>query len=270
MADNLDYIPSNPIPKKKDHVRVFVRRRRRTTKHRKRIFLHSSASGNSHETIPSSSNNIEELISMVEQQINNKKHKSRNNKNIIVVNYKPVFVNSRQQKSSSTSTIPKPKIIPTDDELSSATHYSRPRSLTTTSSDGSPRRSTTTRSHNQQSVSLDVPDVEDPLMFIELMYQQLFTEDGRLRSGTEPTALANCVKQIVTNSRRNSISSSNANGSTSSLHLKPKLPSYHHLIGSSPRLVSNEQYETFSEEEEEPNTLVQSNNQRHSINTSER
>ncbi|UJR30898.1 hypothetical protein I4U23_018408 [Adineta vaga] len=305
MADGQTNHQSNSIPKRKDNVRVFVHRRRRlrqqTTKHRKRVFLHSSSSSsnNSHETLPSTSNNLEELVTLIENQINNKKDKSRKNKNIIVVNYKPVFINSRQQKLSETAnasstSISKPMIIPTDDDFSSATHYSRRRSLTTTSSDGSPRRSTTSRSHNQQSVSLDLPDVEDPLMFIEMMYQQLFTEDGRLRSGTEPTALAHCVKQIVRNSRRNSMSSSIAHGSTSSLskHLNVNTnhqrqvssSSYlHHLIPSSsssspsPQLMPNERYNSASEEndddeneeedeeeeeEEEPNTLVLVNNQR--------
>jgi hypothetical protein len=290
MADSHGYITS----KKKENVRVFVRRRRRLSKLQKRIYRHSSSSNHSHETIPSSSTNIEELVSLIQRQLNNKQKKSRNkNKNIIVVNYKPVFVNSRQQKSTkpSSASLPKPKIFPIDDDLSSATHYSRRRSLTTTSSDGSPLRSPTNRSRQEQSISLDVPDVEDPLMFIEMMYQQLFTEDGRLRSGTEPTMLANCVKQIVTNSRRNSISSSIANGSTSS-HSKQKnlnttpnqqrkfpLASYHPFtptkpmsLSSSTRSIPNEQYSTFSEEEEEeeeeePKTVIQINNQHPTMKT---
>ena len=115
-------------------------------------------------------------------------------------------------------------------------------------------------------------------MFIEMMYQQLFTEDGRLRSGTEPTALANCVKQIVANSRRNSTSSSIANGSTTSSHLKhmTKNSNHHHQqrklspskplsLSSSPCIIPHEQYDTFSEEEEEPNTLVQTTNQHQTI-----
>jgi hypothetical protein len=293
MADSHGYITPNPTLKKKENVRVFIRRRRRrSTKLQKRVFRHSSSSNNSHETIPSSSTNVEELVSSIQKQLNTKQKKSRNNnKNIIIVNYKPVFVNSRQQKPSqpSPASLPKPTVFPTDDDFSSATHYSRRRSLTTTSSDGSPLRSPTNRSRQEQSISLDVPDVEDPLMFIEMMYQQLFTEDGRLRSGTEPTMLANCVKQIVTNSRRNSISSSITNGSTSS-HLKQKnlntphqqrkfsASSYHPFtpskpisLSSSPRLIPNEQYSTFSEEEEdeeeEPNTVIQISNQRPTIKT---
>ncbi|CAF4922956.1 unnamed protein product, partial [Rotaria magnacalcarata] len=54
---------------------------------------------------------------------------------------------------------------------------------------------------NTTPFSLDVPDVEDPLVFIEMMYQQLFTDDGQLRSGAQPTKLADCVKEIVTQSR---------------------------------------------------------------------
>ncbi|CAF4052694.1 unnamed protein product, partial [Adineta steineri] len=311
MADGYT---NNTIPKRKENVRVFVRRRRRTTRQRKRTFLHSSSSSNSHETIPSSPNNLEELVTLIQQEINNKQEKSQKNKNIIVVNYKPVFINSNQQKQppsssptkvSSSIPISKPKLIPTDDDFSSATHYSRRHSLTTTSSDGSPLRSTTNRSQQQsqqqQSASLDVPDVEDPLMFIEMMYQQLFTEDGRLRNGTESTALADCVKQIVRNSRRNSISSSIANG-TASPHSKHhhhhlninhqqqkySSPLYHHRtpsksqsLSSSPHLIPNGEYNSTTEEEEEeepeeekdddddeeeeeeePNTLVQVNNQR--------
>lgn len=223
---------------------------------------------------------MEEFLSLMQQQINENEKKSRKNKNIIIVNYKPVFVNSSRTKPSSPVKNPpvlvtKPKIFPTDDDFSSATHYSRRRSFTTTSSDGSPLRSPANRSRQEQSLSLDVPDVEDPLEFIELMYQQLFTEDGRLRSGTEPAMLANCMKQIVTNSRRNSISSSVNNGSSGHLKQKtlnvpspartlsatylPVTPSKPISISSSPQLLPSEQYETFSEEEEEeePNTIVQ-------------
>ena len=267
--------------KKKENIRVFVQRRRRGMS--KRAFRHSST--HSHETISSSasssSTNMEEFLSLIQQQINENEKKSRKNKNIIIVNYKPVFVSSSRTKPSSPVKNPpvlvtKPKIFPTDDDFSSATHYSRRRSFTTTSSDGSPLRSPANRSRQEQSLSLDVPDVEDPLEFIELMYQQLFTDDGRLRSGTEPAMLANCVKQIVTNSRRNSISSSVANGSSGHLkqkNLNPPPPShqartlsttYHPVtptkpisISSSTRLLPSEHYETFSEEEEEPNTIVQ-------------
>ena len=290
MADGLDRTTINPTSKKKENVRAFIRHRRRyLSKQQKRISSPSSSSNNSHITIPStSSTNVEELVSFIEQKLNHKQTKSGNNKNIIVVNYKPVFVNSHQQKSSMTTRhssppVSKPKIFPTDDDFSSATHYSRRRSLTTTSSDGSSLRSTSNHSKQQQqqrqeSLSLDVPDVEDPLMFIEMMYQQLFTEDGQLRSGTEPTVLANCVKQIVTNSRRNSISSSIANGSTSS-HLKHKKsnpsPSHQQQRKSSKStslsvptpLITNEQYDTFSEDEEEPATVVQTNTQHQTIKT---
>lgn len=274
--------------KKKDNIRVFVHRHRRGTS--KRTFRHSSSSTHSHETISStassSATNMRDFLSLIQQQVNSQEKKSRKNKNIIIVNYKPVFLNSPRTKPSPPVKNPpvlvsKPKIFPTDDEFSSATHYSRRRSLTTTSSDGSPRRSPANRTRQEQSLSLDVPDVEDPLMFIEMMYQQLFTEDGQLRSGTEPTILANCVKQIVTNSRRNSISSSVANGSPAP-HLKqknlnvpqqqrtlsassyrPVTPSKPISITSSPRSMPAERYDTFSEEEEdgdddeEPNTIVQ-------------
>lgn len=269
---------SNPTVKKKENLRILVRNhRRQLIKQSKRNFHYSSTSSTtsntSHETISSTStSNVDELVQLIEKKINCKQKKnSRQNKNIIIVNYKPVFVNSQEhqqkqtKKPSNISTVERPQIILTDDDFSSATHYSRRRSLTTTSSDGSSRRSTSNRSQHQ-SLSVDLPDVEDPLVFIEMMYQQLFTEDGRLRSGTEPTALANCVKQIVTNSRRNSISSSIANGSTSSAHAKqmksirltkPKSTT------SSPRFIPDESYETYSDDDEDDDeeleTIIQSN-----------
>ena len=280
MADDHGSMNTTSTSRKsKEHVRVFVRRRcHRTTTRPKRPVLRSFSSERSQETIPFQSNQMEELVSMIQKKLNGRKKKSRHEKNIIVVNYKPVFVNSRAQRTPPPAKVPanplpNAKLIPTDDDFSSATHYSRRRSLTTTSSDGSPLRSSRQRSPNQQSLSLDVPDVEDPLMFIEMMYQQLFTEDGHLRSGTEPTALANCVKQIVTNSRRNSISSSVTNRPISSQLKQTQANAQrqfsssqmHHLSpASSPRLISNDQYSsTYSEEEEEeePNTLVQTTSQ---------
>lgn len=277
---------SNPTVKKKENLRIFVRNhRRQLNKQTKRNLHYSSTSSNSsHETISStSSSHVNELVQLIQKKINYKQKKnSRQNKNIIVVNYKPVFVNSqqKQQQTKKPSTIfpvDRPKIILTDDDFSSATHYSRRRSLTTTSSDGSPRRSTSNRSQ-RQSLSVDLPDVEDPLVFIEMMYQQLFTEDGRLRTGAEPTALANCVKQIVTNSRRNSLSASSiVNGSTSPVHVKQMKSTYQSFLsttkpisqGSSPRLIPNESYATNSDndddddEDEEPQTIIP-NNQIHS------
>jgi hypothetical protein len=136
-----------------------------------RIFVHRKRL---HKSNPLQTNKMKHLTSIIEKNLNLNKKNSRNNKNVIVVNYKPVFVTSRQQKP-----------IPTNDN-SSSTPPNKPKSDT--------------------SASFNVPDVEDPFVFIEMMYQQLFTEDGKLRSGDEPTVLANCVKQIVTQSRRNSIS----------------------------------------------------------------
>mgnify|MGYP001026050081 CR=1 FL=1 len=274
---------SNPTVKKKENLRIFVRHhRRQLNKQTKRNFHYSSTSSNSsHETISStSSSHVNELVELIQKKINYKQKKnSRQNKNIIVVNYKPVFINSQQKqqtkKPSTIFPVDRPKIILTDDDFSSATHYSRRRSLTTTSSDGSPRRSTSNRSQHQ-SLSVDLPDVEDPLVFIEMMYQQLFTEDGQLRTGTEPSALANCVKQIVTNSRRNSISASSiVNGSTSPAHVKQMKSTYQSFLSttkpisqsSSPRLIPNESYEANSDDDddegEEPQTIIP-NNQIHS------
>ncbi|CAF1549885.1 unnamed protein product [Rotaria magnacalcarata] len=279
MADSHGNATSNALLKRKENVRVYIRRRRcrRTIQRRKPLPFQSSSSMNSHETILSSADNVEELVSFIERKINSKhKKKSRSNKNIIVVNYKPVFVNPRREKTSrnvkSTSSVePTPKsTLPTDDEFSSATHYSRQRTLTTTSSDCSSLRSMSISSQNQQSVSLDVPDVEDPLKFIEIMYQQLFTEDGRLRSATETVAFANCVKQIVTNSRRNSTSSSVFTNRSKSTHLKNvnldknhdqrnySASSNYHLkpseipvLCSSTPSAANGYYGTSSEEEQE-------------------
>jgi hypothetical protein len=89
-------------------------------------------------------------------------------------------------------------------------------------------------------------------MFIEMMYQQLFTEDGQLRSEMEPTVLANCVKQIVTQSRRNSMA--RRDSVSSNIHYS-KLSSapFHHSMASRPTPFSSPsrfKRGTFSEEEE--------------------
>ncbi|CAF1506088.1 unnamed protein product [Rotaria sordida] len=293
MADSHDNTQnSNSLLKKKKSIRVFIPRRQRTVKRGKRMFSHiSSSSINSHKTMASSSNNVQELVSLIEQKINNKKNKSRHKKNIIVVNYKPVFVNCYKDKSfqnpkSTSNSKSQTKSIHTNNDFSSSNHYGRKSSFTTatttTTSNGSPLRSMSNSSQYQQPLLLDVPDVEDPLKFIEIMYQQLFTEDGRLRSEAEPLAFANCVQQIVTNSRKNSTSSAFSNRSTSS-HLKPvnfdtnhqqrkfSSPSNHHphhmqtpratSLSSSPHNILNEHYDTYSEEEdEETQTFMQTNN----------
>ena len=243
MADGRHDPHPDTAWKSKEHVRVFSRRRhrRRTVKHRKRQPRRSSSCEHSYDTLPSRSDKIEGLVAIIRQELHRNQKKCQRDKNIIVVNYKPVFMHSGSHSVASataTTKLPsKSKLIATDDDFSSATHYSRRRSLTTTttSSDGSPLRSTRTRSPNQPSLSLDLPDVEDPLVFIEMMYQQLFTEDGHLRNGTEPTVLANCVKQIVTNSRRNSISSSSASSSSiangsMALHVKQTNTNSNHQV----------------------------------------
>jgi hypothetical protein len=315
MTDDYDHSMSSnqtsTSKTNKEHVHVYTRRRYRrrrqstTTSRYRAANVHSFPSEHTQQTLPSHSNKIQELVRLIQQQLNTNENRSRHHKqHVIIVNYKPVYVNTHSAKASSTIKMPvtpvsKTSRTRTDDEFSSATHYSRRHSLTTTSSDGSPLRSSNNRSPNQQSMSLDVPDVEDPLMFIEMMYQQLFTEDGHLRSGTEPNVLANCVKQIVTNSRRNSISSSKTNNSSMSYHLKPTIYNAHQSqrymaspkmssTSPSPRLILNDQYDTFSEEaneehdndedevegedededeyeeeaEDESNTLVQNSSQR--------
>ena len=97
-------------------------------------------------------------------------------------------------------------------------------------------------------VPTDIPDVEDPLMFIEIMYQQLFTEDGQLRSGTEPTAFANRVKQMVTQSRRNSMVHRESLSASNPYLYKPS---------SSPRFLRQP-----LSEDEESQTILQKNSRR--------
>ncbi|CAF3489489.1 unnamed protein product [Rotaria sp. Silwood1] len=283
---------SNTIINKKKSIRVFIRRRRRTIKRGKRRFLHTSSSINSHKPMSSSSNNVQELVSLIEKKINNKQNKFRHKKNIIVVNYKPVFVNTHKEQScqntkSTSNSTSRTKSTHTDDDFASTNHYSRQPSITTITSDCSPLRAMSNSSHYQRSFSLDVPDVEDPLKFIEIMYQQLFTEDGRLRSETEPLAFANCVQQLVTNSRRNSVSSAFTNRSTSSYlkhvnhntnYQQRKFSSssnhhHHHKqsskatsLSSSPHIILSEHYDTYSEEEEEETrTFMRTNNQQQII-----
>jgi hypothetical protein len=168
------------------------------------------------------------------------KNSKRNKKNIIVINYKPVFVRPRPTPINENS--------PSTPPPSPNRWFNK---KTTPSSDPSK----TNYLSNRESIPLDVPDVEDPLVFIEMMYQQLFTEDGQLRSGTEPTIFANRMKQIVTQSRRNSmvhrdsLSSNIHQQSYSSFSSSSRFPRY-----------------TFSEDEE-PHTVLQRNR---TANTSRR
>ena len=252
--------------KNKENVRVFAKRRRGISNKtvRQRISLHSYSSDHSDETEISDKDHIEQLVTSIEKQLNSKKKTSRHEKNIIVVNYKPVFVGAPRREKSSNSPSKDQARFPTDEECSSATHYSRRRSFTTTSSDGSPFRSSNNQSAKQPSILLDVPDVEDPLQFIEMMYQQLFTEDGRLRSGAEPTAFANCVKQLVNNSRRNSATSSPFRQKSTNFISSRSLQQSRSTLSSSPLLLLNDQLNNFTdEEEEEGETLVQTQIQHH-------
>jgi hypothetical protein len=239
MADehtfNQTHVPPNRARKEKKHVRIFVRHRR------KRI-----SSSVSHKSVLLQSNSMEQLTALIKKKLNIKKKK----KNIIIVNYKPVFVNSRRQKST------EPKTIPT-----TAVHPDERRNIPTISSDNLPFHSKSNRKPNREGVALNVPDVEDPFMFIEMMYQQLFTEDGQLRSETEPEVLANCVKQIVTNSRRNSMVQRDLIppnirqrkfSSSSAYHFIPSKRTS--SVSSSPYFINN----TFSEEDE-PDTLLHTN-----------
>jgi hypothetical protein len=219
MADEHDF-----IPKKKKNIRIFIRRKRLSS-----VVLRKSS-------LPHSKI-VKELTSIIEKSLNINKKKSSTNKNVIVVNYKPVFIKSRQSKP-----------IPTPVTLPSTTNNNQRCNLTTPSSGTASFPSKTNRTPNPQSVSFDVPDVEDPLMFIEMMYQQLFTDDGQLRSETEPEALANCFKQIVTHSRRNSM-----------VHRDSISTNVHQQKRSSTSLSSSSRFipSLYSEEEEEPDTLLQ-------------
>ncbi|CAF3417903.1 unnamed protein product [Rotaria sp. Silwood1] len=231
------HIASNINSKKKEHIRIFVQR-----KHLSHSILHKS--------ISTKARTIEHLTSAIKKQLNINKKKLRSNKNIIVVNYKPVFVHSRQQKSTESKTI---RTCPsTNEKFSSITHHSRQSSVPTMLN-----QSKTNHTLNRESFSFDVPDVEDPLLFIEMMYQQLFTEDGKLRSETEPIVLANRVKELITKSRRNSMV--RRDSLTSNVHQDKRLltPFTHSMSSkrtsiSSPSFLTN----TFDKEEEEFNLLL--------------
>ncbi|CAF1474773.1 unnamed protein product [Adineta steineri] len=215
MSDEHTYNPDHNIPhfipKKKENIRVFVQRKRSSFQ----------------------SNSFRKFISTTEKQLNMNKKYFRNNKNTILINYKPIFINSDQQKS-----------IPTYSSIKNNLPSSTVNNTMTTSPP--PDSDKINRTLNQQSVSFDVPDTEDPFVFIESMYQQLFTEDGQLRNGTEPAVLADCVKQIVTHSRRNSIVHRDPIFSNV-YQRKSSMPSKRTSVSSSIHLIPD----IFSEEEEE-------------------
>lgn len=179
-----------------------------------RVFVQRKrlSNGISLRSTSNKSNSIEQLTSIIEKKLN----RTKKNKNIIIVNYKPVFVRSREPKSPTPVKEPSPPIP-----------------ITT-----NPRKS----------IPADIPDVEDPLMFIEMMYQQLFTDDGQLRSGTEPTAFANRVKQMVTQSRRNSMVHRESLSASNPYLYKPS---------ASPRFLRQP-----LSEDEESQTILQKNSRR--------
>ncbi|CAF0868116.1 unnamed protein product [Adineta ricciae] len=205
------FLPS--IPKKKENIRVFVQRKRLSSR----------------KSVPIRSDSLTQLTSILNKQLVKK------NKNLILVNYKPVFIQSSEQKS-----------VPPARQSPKATTVSNPNRT------------------KQQSESIHVPDVEDPFMFIEMMYQQLFTEDGQLRNETQPEVLANCVKQIVTQSRRSSMALRD------SCPRKNAAASRTASVSSwtSPHFIPN----TFSEEEEEESLTLRQRNKRidHSTRSSKR
>ena len=183
------------------------------------------------------STDMERLTSLVERTLIQKRKRSRQRKSIIVINYKPVFMNTRPRKTKSVppkapapETKPEPQPVP-----------------------------------KQPGAPYDLPEVEDPFMFIEEMYQQLFNDDGQLRQGTEPKALANCMKHIVATSRRNSMARRES-VSSPVRQRKASIPSssyYSQFKANQPPSVSSSSHvlsNTFSEEEEnEADTLVHTN-----------
>ena len=184
------YTSSNSRSKKKKNIRIFVQRKR-------------LSAGILHKSVPSKSTSLEKLTSVIEEYLNIKQKNSPNNKKTIVINYKPVVVNSRRQKSTGLKT----QVSSTTTDKFSSTYDNDRRSSMEASSilENSSFCPKSAGTFNQESSSFEIPDVEDPLMFIELMYQQLFTEEGQLRSEGKRKILANCVQEFVTRSRRNSM-----------------------------------------------------------------
>lgn len=180
MTDEHHIDKGQMIANKKENIRVFVQR--------KRLVNHR---------LQAKSNNFDQFTSYIEKHLNTNKKCFRNNKNIVIVNYKPVYMNSRQSKvkPAGTSSLPVNTISATTQTNQS---FAKKSTINSTSLPTNPTK-------NPQLIPYDVPDVDDPLVFIEMMYQQLFTDDGQLRSETEPSVLANRVKEMITQSRRNSV-----------------------------------------------------------------
>ena len=202
--------------KKKKNIRVFIRRKR-------------LSSGISHTPNLPHSKSIEELTSVIKKSL---KTSTKKTSLLLIINqYLSKLVRQNSLDSKPIPTNRRHSLITSNHEQ---THHFIPNRI----------------HHQFPSMS---PGVEDPLMFIEMMYQQLFTDDGQLRSETEPEVLANCVKQIVTHSRRNSIAQ-RRDSDIKQIFIQQKRSSTS-LSSSSPRFIPN----IFNEEEEEedPNTLLQ-------------
>lgn len=238
------YENSSPrVKRKKENVRVFLNHRRPISNRRFRRRTHQSQSSErSDETSSLQSDSIEQLVGSIKKQLRNYDKSSSRRKNVIVVNYRPVFVDTRRLKKQGRHQ---------QEETNLPKHKES-------------RRRNSDSSVKPSSMDLNVPDVEDPLQFIELMYQQLFTEDGRLRRPTEPSILANCVKQIVNHSRRNSMSSPLRQKTNSSSSLARSNLSIS-TMSSSQFLTLNDQFNSFGEEEndddDQAETLVQTHTQ---------
>ena len=192
--------------------------RRANTQIRVFISPHRRSRHVSNGRLRSNSSEFQRFIGSLRKDFQQNENSFKTKKNIFVVNYKPMFVTHEKEEK---------KIVPPAPKLS-----------------------------NPPMSSQDLPDAEDPLVFIEQMYQQLFTEDGQLRHETETNHFANRFKQMVTNSRRNS--SVHRESITSSNHQqKSSTPSsWFHHNGSMPssRFVSNAVSEEEEEEEEEEKT----------------
>ncbi|CAF0970393.1 unnamed protein product, partial [Didymodactylos carnosus] len=258
-----EHVLSSNRKTKLKRFRVCLRRRATRRFHKRRNI------STSEESLTTENNEIHQLTNLIESQISmrNAKHRKRH---IIVINYKPVFFNTpegskkdqklsqslptklfqtevNELKRSSTLpsvTLPRSGIVsPTDEDLSSEIKNppKRRRSRTglTTSSD---------TSLQQQSHSFDLPDVDDPRLFIDMIYTQIFDETGKLRQEVvqEPEEVIDYVRQCVDGYRRNSmkrdsITSFCSNKSTTSSYRK------HSLL----RRSKNKEYVTWSEEEEQ-------------------
>ncbi|CAF1501348.1 unnamed protein product, partial [Didymodactylos carnosus] len=172
----------------------------------------------------------------------------------------PSMTFSDEKQSSSLIS---PSTIPTDDDRSSNHNSNQMASHAYDQAQAKIRRRrsrtcVTTSSENQSqqhSLSFDLPDVDDPRLFIDMIYTQIFDDSGKLRNETvhEPNEYPDSVQQYVEDYRhdakRDSISSYYSNGSAASPILcneNTKNAYKKHSLWN-----KSKEYDTWSEEEEE-------------------